>query len=321
VEPSAPPALDDPGSEVLVANILRGVGSKHNDVLLQPTLDHLRDRRVRTMIVADDYSGSGGRATKYLYAWLRNRSVQSWMSYGLVELKYVSYARSTMAEQAIEQVRRLGDRRSVWYGADISSAPWTDQQRASVRDLCRRYAHRRHRPLGWQSSEGLIAFHHTVPNNLPAVLTQPRGRYGADWMPLFPAAHITPGFAVELADYSETVSPVSIATRFRQMRLARALATTDDQTVASLLTLLTAIAAGVRDTAPLSVGLGRSAPTTTTLLDAATDLGLVDTTRHLTDRGWEELGAGRRRTRRAPSAIIESEEPYYPVYARGSSDI
>src|SRR6266511_5297635 len=60
-----------PGSEAMIANVIRDIvrPRKTKDRVIEwPSLDALRGKRCRTLLLIDDYSGSGTRAIKFATA-------------------------------------------------------------------------------------------------------------------------------------------------------------------------------------------------------------------------------------------------------------
>jgi len=309
-----PPPLTEPDSSGLVANLLRSVAQSIPDVLLQPSLEVLRSEKVRTALLVDDYSGSSGQALRYLERWERNRTIRSWRSYKLLNLVYVTHAASTVA---VERLAAATDRigiEQVWAGLDFESARWTSTEREEIRDLCRRYAKNRATALGFRRSEGLYLTQHTVPNNLPAVLTQSEGRGGAPWVPMFKNRQWTPEQQRQLLDYQ----PIRDGTQLLKALGQRPLAQRGSADAEEILLLLAILGSGVRKDGAAAAALAVPVQRVSELVAAALALGLCDPKRRLTDLGRAELRAAKVADRRV-FALEGNDAPYFPQYQLGSS--
>ena len=311
-----------PGSEAVVANAIRDLkGNRElmNRVIWRPTLGALRGARCRTLLLVDDYAGSGGRVTKFATALLRTPSIRSWRSYGLIRLHVASFAASSLAKRTIEHSKHVDGLTAVEYGVDFDSTRWTDEELQEVRALCRSSAFNEEWALGYDDSEGLFVMQHTVPNNLPAVLWQSSGRNGRPWKPFFTRPTMTPRQQLALSDYSPFVTASDIASGFRQFRLARRLDASYDPSVRTLLLVLGALGRGIRKTERLAVELGISTFQLDDVLGAARELGLVvGPGNHLSDEGRQELRRARVRPRRVTLQLDGDDAPYYPSRLRGS---
>jgi hypothetical protein len=227
-----------PGSEALVANAIRDIVNNRglrNRLIGEPTLGALRRERCRTLLLVDDYAGSGNRATKFATALLRTPSIRSWRSYGLIRLQVALFAASPLAMQTITSSKRVDELSVITHGGDFRSARWSDDELREVRELCYSFARNKEWALGYSGSEGLLVMQHTVPNNLPAILWQSKGPGRRKWKPFFAGRTMTPRQQLVLGDYSPSYTASQIAEGFRQFRLARRLSADSDQTVQTLL--------------------------------------------------------------------------------------
>jgi hypothetical protein len=310
-----------PGSEAIVANLIRN--AVDNDqmrplVIERPSLPNLRKRRCKTLLLVDDYAGSGNSAINFARALMRNPSIRSWRSYGLISLQVVAFAASTMAHHAMSDSKHIDRVHVVFHGLDFNSAGWTEEEMNAVRELCYSYASVESMALGYGESEGLFVMQHTVPNNLPIVLWQRQGPQRKEWHPFFRRPAMTPNQQLTLSDYSPSRDMNEIAMGFRQFRLARTLKSEPNKDVRTLLLVLGALAQGIRTTERLTVELAISTFELGLILSAARSLGLVTDDNHLTDEGWTELRRAKIQPRRVTLELTGSAEFYYPKQLRGS---
>ncbi|MHA6720678.1 phosphoribosyltransferase-like protein [Sphingomonas sp. RS6] len=164
-----------PGSEAIIGNILTGVVRRRGPsahLLSLLDLATLRDRKVKTMLLVDDFSGSGKRLLDFHSAMLRHPTVRSWTSFGWIKFHVAAFAATTRAIALLE--RRFGKERVHIVRAcpTFLGTGWTPEQQEEVERLCLAHAGRsnRRRALGFRDSRALIAFEHTAPNNLPYIL-------------------------------------------------------------------------------------------------------------------------------------------------------
>ncbi|MGR7001257.1 phosphoribosyltransferase-like protein [Yinghuangia aomiensis] len=132
-----------PGSEGLVGNIIRDVVGRRprpERASSYASLGKLRQHRVRTLLLVDDYSGTGDQVLKYVDAWMRHPTIKSWHSYGWVRIHVLLLAASTHAQRRLEN-RFVAGLDYIESGTSFDTAPWTQSEREDVEAFCRRYAH------------------------------------------------------------------------------------------------------------------------------------------------------------------------------------
>ncbi|MFN3256370.1 MAG: hypothetical protein ACE37B_11800 [Ilumatobacter sp.] len=317
-----PPPIGEPDSSSLVANLLRSIEAMRPDkTLFNVDVETLHTKRARTILLVDDYTGSGGQASRYIARWMSHPRIRSWMSFKWTRVEYVTYACSRSAFEKLSMVPALASIDRVWAGLTFDAAAWTASERLDIRDVCERYAFKRRYAHGYEDSEGLFLSQHTVPNNLPAILWQ-RNRGRKAWTPMFKNRQLSPSQADELLDYAPDIDASRLANELGQ----RALRETKSESAQSLLLLLALLAAGKRDDDRLASSLGMPVQRVTALVGAATQLGLCDSRRRLSNEGRAELRAAKTQPRPEPFALVENDEPYYPQYklfssARGSGRV
>jgi hypothetical protein len=321
--PDRPWSAED-GSEHIVANMLteivRACGTTRH-VSASVPLDKLRSSKVRTVVLVDDYIGSGTTAAAFLDRWWANPTIKSWRSFGLIKFILVAYACSSAAHKMLLKHRILDDLRWVEFGVDFNSAHWDAEERNRIRSLCINYAHNHSMALGYRRSEGLLVMSHTVPNNLPQIF-----RHGAGpnqpWVSFFAPGprRISPALQLRLGDYRPEADFQRLASRLRQPRLAEGYIAEETQGARPLLLLLAALTRSPRSDNRLTQELGLTIFELRNLLLAAQTLELIDKGRHLTDQGRAVLHHAGRRQRAVKIRLQGSEDPYYPTSLRGARD-
>lgn len=321
LEPLVPSAG---GSELLVQNIVRATEREFDATVVSKqttSLELLKDRRVRRLVFLSDYAGSGDEAINYARTWLRNPTIRSWRSLKLVQLHLVLFAASTTALKRLKAGSWYDGVHVLHYGMDFPSAGWEQSEREHIRTACSTYAPSRNTARGWGDSEGLVVFEHTIPNNLPMIVRQTKGRspYGK-WVPFFRHRTAPQELMQSLSDYRPDFDRQRRLRAIRQPRLAAAsqLQTMERPELAQIIDVLAHVAGRRRNPAQLAAALGISIPAAMEITLLAEHLGLLDEQARLTDTGWQELHKARRRPRRVASTLQGSTEPYYPLQLKGS---
>jgi hypothetical protein len=322
--------LDDPfeplpGSEGIVGNIIRDViGHWPNYAVASSpkTLQKLREVRPRTILLVDDYSGTGTRVTDYVDSWMRNPTIRSWYSYGLIRFHVVLITASGAALEKMKRHPRITGIKYRERATDFSTATWSDDERNKITALCTKYAYNSRWEFGYKSAAGLLVMQHTVPNNLPAILWQSTFRRKPDWNPFFAARRMTPTLQIELDDYKLEVDATEIANSIGQFRLGVALSEQPNPTVRVLLLVLAAAAQRKRAPESLSEILQTSLVAAEQTIQACKNLALLDQQGRLTDLGRNELRRARARGDEIqPTQLKGSTRPYYPTQLRGVGEI
>ena len=288
-----------------------------HQVYAHRSTEQLRDLRVRTIIIVEDYTGSGSTISSYLDRWWANPTIKSWRSLGLIRFILIVFACSSAAKEKLHH-RLLDDIRCVEYGLDFRSAHWSGEERASIRELCVKYARNRSLALGYKASEGLAVIGHVLPNNLPIIFCNGK-RVNGPWAGFFPAGsrRISPSQQLQLADYRPEAEFESLATRLRHPRLAHGYLK-DAPGARPLLLMLAALTRPPRTDDWLMQEFNFTVYELQRLLEAAQDLRLIDQHRHLTDQGRAVLTHAERRPRVVRFELHGSDEPYYPMSLRGA---
>lgn len=180
-----------PGSEAEIGGAIRTLVQGNPETFLSPeaTIDELRERRVRSIFLVTDYSGSGKQALRFARSFTRNTSIASWISYGYTNIYVMAYAAS------LEATTLLKDQKHIHFSTytaakSESSADWSDEEHEDIRKFCVTQATNQdiHPALGYKESFGLYLTNLRVPNNLPQVLIRsvgsPLGLFAGREMPL-----------------------------------------------------------------------------------------------------------------------------------------
>lgn len=287
-----------PGSEAVIANILTGISREpayQKSILTSLDLVELRTCRARTILLVDDFSGSGKRLKDFGKAIRRHPTIRSWLSYGLVKIHVAAYAATA---EATRLLRSAFGPENVHLGRacpTFENARWTPEQVADIETLCSEYCG----PLGqfkfgFRKSKALIAFEHTAPNNLPAVLW----RVGGSWKPLFERKAV-PNDLLSLYATSSSISPLPSISGASFDRLGQ---------------VLQMIEYRVREEDAIVDATRLSYAELRRLLSVARTFGLVTPKLRLTDIGRVELH--RWQAAHKPLILPNHDDAYYPTQLR-----
>lgn len=311
-----------PGSEALVANLAGGLRREAENAgpfVAAPGLTNMRAARCRTVLYIDDFSGSGDRIIDFDQGFRRHPTIKSWLSRKWIQIHVALFAATEHAKARLE--KHFGDDRVHIHRMcpTFEARPWTPPERAAVEALCRKYYVHTSKagPYGYGGSRGLLAFAHSVPNNLPPILWQ-RGRRRGPWRSFFLHQAVPSDLLSLFGDASPEERAGETLTRLNQKRLAlgswRAVAGGETTRVLLVLAALSRRPATISRIMSLT-GLAWSE--VASILTAARGWGLVGDTLRLTDAGLRELAYAKRlKLGDEIPTLHGSSEPYYPKSLR-----
>ena len=92
------------GSEDLVASVISNSNRQNNNFFIDhPSLDVLRENKVRHILLIDDSIGSGQRVSNFIQLMTSNKTFLSWWNGGFLTIHIISYARTCQSEQFIKK--------------------------------------------------------------------------------------------------------------------------------------------------------------------------------------------------------------------------
>lgn len=269
------------GSEDLVYSLISNLARSSNDKLLDhPSLDALKDQKIRDFVLIDDSIGSGDRISGFINAMLAHPTFLSWWSYGRIKLHIISFARPREAEKRVitrikgsdHGKRKFRKSDKITFGSEVVyevgwyEARWGESH-AEIIDLCRAQTKiPTKRRLGYGDVMANIVFYHSVPNNIPGVLWCENGRWNG----------LMPGRAVPDWLLNLLAAPVSVS---------NAANTLSDE----LFKLLALVKRGVRSGRSLAMRLSVDHGYANDLIAYAKILGLLTPQLRLTPVGLNQL--------------------------------
>lgn len=280
------------GSEDLVSAVIsKSTGASTSHFLDHPSLDQLRSKRVRDIVLVDDSIGTGKRVADFIRLMTNCKTFQSWWSGGYLKIHILSYARTLQAEKNILKSAsgsahglrkfpislKLKFDSDVVYDADYLRCRW-GQSSHSILSLCSSLkVIAKDRRRGFGDIMGNLVFYHSVPNNIPGMLFSRRRQ----WKPLFPDRSL-PQWVSDLLENSQTNA--------NQTKGATNLLPASESMVA----ILSLIKSGLRGNASLSRRLECSGDITRGLIDHAIQLGFISSTCRLSKVGENFLHHGQK---------------------------
>lgn len=310
----------DHGSEARVAAIIRNyckTDSKH--LLNHPSLDQMKQSRCRTVVLVDDFIGSGKRTSEFLSSLWVDKTFVSWMSLQYINIVVVAYSGT---DRGIKRVAGHNTKPDLVIERDCPSfknMPWRKSLRNSVIDVCKRYARRTgaNRYWGGFGKElTALVFEHGCPNNVPAILWAPRTTKKT-WKPLFPNRVIMAGeksvFPPEIDRGDSLVTLLDVG----QKQLA-----SSGQLVRRglngelILLMLALISKGQRRQSALSFATGLNRKACAQIIQRCIKWGFLTPSLRLTERGRAELGTAKEQGKVYAGVLERGDANYYPKQLR-----
>lgn len=232
--PNASPLLqasqESLGSEAFISNLYTNLNrSKPNKYRqprvniggenrqISPSIEFMKQHRFKHLFLVDDLIGSGDRVVKYLNALLKNKTINSWVSYGFLKIHIVSFMATQNGKKIV--LKRINGRNNISLHI-IHHAPSIHElpNNKDIIYLCEAYAHKQVRyPLGYKDCAVRVVFTHSAPNNLPSILHyQVENNYRPSknlnlkvnqWHALFPFRTITSQFKHDVTKIKSQSSP------------------------------------------------------------------------------------------------------------------
>ena len=284
------------GSEGIIAQIVTEIRRQNRSkVSIHPGPDQIRNRKIRRFILVTDFIGTGERASRYLDAAWRVRSIRSWWSARRAKgmsFEVVAFAATDEGRRKVEAhptkptVFVLEGARTIKRAFDVP------EERLRMEELCERYGsfNKGFNPLGYGGSGVLIAFAHGMPNNAPAIFHKRSSRKGKPWMPLYPNRVTTNQRAAEekVSEQKETIL-LDLQKMFKQRVLSSPKLLTAPRIQREAVRVLLSLDRAPHDVAGISARSGLSTDDAAMGLARAQRYGWVDGECRITKRGRREL--------------------------------
>lgn len=310
---------NDHGSEASIAHLIRTFCKTEPRLLNHPNLDEMRQKKCRTIILVDDFIGSGNRVCDFLDAFWRHPSIKSWHS--LKYIKFIVVAYSGM-EAGIRRVETHNINASVILERECPSfkdLPWRPKYKTEAVELCREYGKKTCKkdfPLGYKNTMGSMVFEHGCPNNVPPMFWADNKK----WHALFPHRSVLSN--------EKSVFPQEITRQDSKLTLLNAgqkkIAVSGSlsrrgEAGETVLLILALIAQGQRKQSTLSYATGLNKKDCARIIDRCVKWGFISQTKRLTPKGSAELQTAKRFEKISKFKLPErGEDYYYPKLLRST---
>lgn len=271
------------GSEELVQSVLGNLRKSGSERFSDhPSIDDLRANRIRSIVLIDDSIGSGQRVSEFIDLFMKNKTLMSWWSYGLIQFHVVAFIRTHKAEERIrkylpgsdhhQRIHRKSDKLHFighhnfdeedlslrWGGYSTQILSLCDSI-AAIPSLAQR---------GYGSVMSNQVFYHSVPDNTPGVLWSG----GNGWLPLMPNRSFPAWLASLLTGSTagqNTIgnSPINL----------------------SILAVLLAAQKGIREKTSIARAIGLDPKVTDVLVEKAQAAGFLNQSNRLTEAGKKTI--------------------------------
>lgn len=280
----------------------------------------MRAHRIHHLLLVTDNIGSGDQVLSLVDFIRTNRTVRSWLSNDWLDFHVITYSVTAGGLRRLSSHERIASVHYAEPARDLRSDYWTTEKRERFVAVCRKYAHRKANALGRKGALAMIAFAHSVPNNLPAIVVQSSERRG--WIAFARGprwAGLDRRSLRALDSYRPAMSFTEMAARLRQPRLeslsASEIAALERsgyaEHTARLILVLAAHLRGISDPFRLCDLLS------CTFLDLSGDIadakkrGLLTPGGAVTGEGRAFLRAAKRKVRAISRLATKSDESFY----------
>ena len=169
----ASPRASKMGSEGFLLNFVRDFCTKHPGYFAYPSLNVLKKHKIRTIVILDDFVGSGTRINNY-FRWFFQKKIKSWTIGGFVRFVVISFASTLIGEQNVKQNKYISHVHSC-YRLREGRAFWKKQDRERYRMFCDKYFSPNPRNpddtgTGYKKIFSMLLFEKGMPNNNPQIL-------------------------------------------------------------------------------------------------------------------------------------------------------
>lgn len=270
------------GSEDFVYSLISNIVRANSDKFLEhPSLEFLREKKVRNYILIDDSIGTGDRVSDFINSMLKNPTFLSWWNYGWINITIISFSRTEASKKNIinkikgsnHSIRKyptsskINLKSKYVYDEKGYDSRWGSDYREIIR-LCKE----QHQisifySLGYGKVFSNLIFSHSVPDNIPGVLWV----NGDGWKPLMPERAL-PIWLINLLNSGST-------------NLTNSLYPLSPE----LFQLLKLISIGLRRNSSISIRLNLDSSYVNELIEHAINIGLITSEVRLTKLGRDKL--------------------------------
>lgn len=314
----------DLGSEAIIVQIIRQITKANtNKFINHPTLEEMRVRRCRAIMLVDDFIGSGGRIIDFIQSLWMEPTIKSWHSTKFIAFHVVTYS---AMESGAAHVRRHKANPTINFHREaptLYTLPVSQERKNLLESLCRNYGKRalkgrKNMWLGYKGGMCSLIFEHGCPNNTPAILWETKDT-PVGWVGLFPYRTISGEVASVFPPEIIRGDAVSILMGSGQKQLARSGALSRAGEVGqTVLLILALVAGGHRKRSTISFATGLSTRDCERILERCIKWNFLTPQRRITPQGLAELRAAKKFRPGSKDAIERGSDYYYPRQLRGA---
>lgn len=317
------PPGSDYGSEARIATLVRNYCKTDSGNLLNhPTIGQMRASKCRTIVLMDDFIGSGDRAEIFIKSFWRDPSIASWHSLKYIRMVVVAYSGTAYGIRRVKRHKAGAEVIIERSCPTFVEMPWRKKQINEVTALCEKYGSKTSKGYWWDGygrAMAALVFEHGCPDNAPVILWAP-SEPAKPWRPLFPNRVILAGeksvFPPEIARRDSKTTLLDVG----QKRLALGGSLSRRGEMGELILLILAmIAQGQRKQIALSFATGLSERACIRIIDNCVKWGFITHSRRLTAKGLAELRAAKKSERLNSDVPESGDEYYYPKRLRGTT--
>ena len=270
------------GSEDFVYSLISNIVRANSDKFLEhPSLEFLREKKVRNYILIDDSIGTGDRVSDFINAMLKNPTFLSWWNYGWINITVISFSRTEASKKNItnkikgsnHSIRKyptsskINLKSKYVYDEKGYDSRWGVDYREIIRLCEEQHQISIFYCLGYGKVFSNLIFSHSVPDNIPGVLWV----NGDGWKPLMPERAL-PNWLINLLNSGST-------------NLTNSLYPLSPE----LFQLLKLISIGLRRNSSISIRLNLDSSYVNGLIEHAINIGLITSEVRLTKLGRDKL--------------------------------
>lgn len=270
------------GSEDFVYSLISNIVRANSDKFLEhPSLEFLREKKVRNYILIDDSIGTGDRVSDFINSMLKNPTFLSWWNYGWINITIISFSRTEASKKNIinkikgsnHSIRKyptsskINLKSKYVYDEKGYDSRWGSDYREIIRLCEEQHQISIFYSLGYGKVFSNLIFSHSVPDNIPGVLWV----NGDGWKPLMPERAL-PIWLINLLNSGST-------------NLTNSLYPLSPE----LFQLLKLISIGLRRNSSISIRLNLDSSYVNELIEHAINIGLITSEVRLTKLGRDKL--------------------------------
>jgi hypothetical protein len=176
---------DDIGSEAIISHFCRDISRTDYFLLNHPSIEIMRNKKCKHIIVINDVIGSGNQTIKFCN-WLYNhQTIKSWVSLKYMDINVCAYAGTKIGHHNIK-MNKIVSELLIEQHIESGRSFWSSEERQKIIDVCNeycKYTSRRSMPMGYKEAFTFICFGHRCPNTSPAIIWAP---HTEKWKSIFP---------------------------------------------------------------------------------------------------------------------------------------